>query len=110
MKQIRVSYSHSLPRKQASEKDLSNKHFIKEIFSHLNVESKQYNKRTDWWLPEMAVGAYEVGEEGQGAQTSSYRIKWSLGCHVTIVNNVVSHISKLLRVNIKSPHHKKKIL
>ena len=50
----------------------------------------------------------EVGEEGQKVQTSSYRIKWSLGCHVTIVNNTVLYISKLLRVDLKIPCHEKK--
>ena len=39
-------------------------------------------QRTDWWLPEVGGGGVgEIGEGGQKAPTSSYKINKSWGCN-----------------------------
>ena len=58
-------------------------------------------------------GVGEMGEGGQKVQTSSYRINksWNVMCSVvTVVNNTVLYVWKLLRVDLKCSRHKKKKL
>ena len=54
----------------------------------------------------------ETCEGDQKVQTSSFKTIKSSGhnVQVAIVNNMVLHTYKLLRVDLKSSHHKKEIL
>lgn len=74
-----------------------------------NKQKQQWNpQRTDWWLPEVAD---KMGEGGQKALTV---IKWMspediMYSMLNIVDNTVLYIWKVLRVNLKSSHHKENI-
>ena len=86
------------------------------VQSHLYVESKKdrqtQRNRVDGWLPAVG-GCGKQGDIGQRAQTCRYKIN-SLGdlmySMVIIANNTVSCTWMLLRVDLKSSHHKEKIV
>ena len=60
--------------------------------------------------PEAGVGVNKIGEEGQKVQTSSYNVNvMEMYSMVTVVNTTILYVWKLLRVDLKSSHHKKKI-
>ena len=61
---------------------------------------------------EWGMGGGEMGEGGQKVQTSRYQINKCWRCdaqHSDLVNNIV-YLKVAKRINLKSSHHKKKIV
>ena len=65
----------------------------------------RYGEQIDDW-----GGRGKIGEGGQKVQTSIYNISRGdvMYSMVTIVNNTVVYIWKLLKIDLKSSHHEKK--
>ena len=60
--------------------------------------------------PEAGAGVSKIGEEGQKVQTSSYNVNvMEMYSMVTFVNTTILYVWKLLTVDLKSSHRKKKI-
>ena len=89
------------------------------VWLHLHVESKKNNnnKTPSSQYREQTGGCQrwgggQVGKTGKGSQkVQTFQLQKPWGWNVwqtTIVNNTVLHIWKLLRVDLKSFHHKKK--
>lgn len=77
------------------------------MYIKLNPTEEFFSQKNNIWC-----GIGKMGKGGQKAQASSWKINiWDVIMYnmVNIVNNTVLNIWKLLRVDLKSFHHKKMV-